>query len=154
MRVCELPVCLSMRMALKVTKTLINLIILRMSKNLLYCSGQIKPPTKGTTLTFLPGSTGKIDWSYAGSISDVLLRTWLFNSSDGSRSGQLTAIFGNTESGKNTTLIRKFNIEEPAALVLIDVDESYDGMYSFTLLKKGVLLPDTSEVTVYIAGKI
>ena len=125
-----------------------------MSKNLLYCSGQIKAPTKGLTLTFLPGTNGTIDWSYTGSISDVQLRTWFFSSSDGSRSGRLTAIFGNTESEKNTSLIRKFNIEEPAALVLIDVDETYDGMYSFALLKKGVLLPDTSEVTVYIAGKI
>ena len=126
-----------------------------MSKNLLYCSGQIKPPTKGTTLTFLPGSTGKIDWSYTGSKSDIQLRIWFFNSSDGSRSGQLTAIFENRGSGtKNTTFISKFNIEEPAALILVDVDETYNGMFTFILYKKSAVQPDLSEVTVYIAGKI
>lgn len=119
----------------------------------MYCSGQIKAPTKGTTLTFLPGTTGKIDWSYSGSMSDVLLRIWNFNSSDGSRSGELTAIFQNTGSGiKNTSLIPRFDIEEPVALILRSVDKTYNGMYSFLLCKKSLVQTDTSEVTVYIVG--
>lgn len=121
----------------------------------MHCLGQINPPTNGTKLTFLPRTTGKIDWSFTVSTSQVRLRTWNFNSSDGSRSGDLTAIFEDAKPGsKNLSLIPRFEIEKPATLILTNVDETYNGVYTFSLQRKSVFLPDASKVTVYIAGRI
>ena len=121
----------------------------------MHYSGQIKPPTNGTKLIFLPGTTGKIDWSLTVSVSEALVRTWNFNSSDGSRRGDLTRIIDNMDRGpKNLSLIPRFEIEKPATLILMNVDEAYNGMYTFILFRKGAADTDKSEVTVYIAGKI
>ena len=82
------------------------------------------------------------------------MRTWNFNSSDGSRRGDLTRIFDDMDpTPKDLSLIPRFKIEKPATLILMNVDQTYNGMYTFTVLKKGVTTTDMSEVTVYIAGK-
>ena len=122
----------------------------------MYCLGQIKPPTNGTPLTFLPGTNGKIDWSYVGAISQIVLRKWFFKSMDGSRRGDLIVIFEDREPvSKNLSLLPRFKIEKPATLILINVDETYNGMYTFVLIRKDYSSDiDTSEVTIYIAGKI
>lgn len=123
-----------------------------MLKKLYYCSGQIIRPTNGTKLTFLPGTTRKIDWSIA-STSQIRLRTWSFKSTDGSRTGELTAIVGTIHEPKNLGLIPRFEIEEPATLILQNIDETYNGMYTFRLIRRNVR-EEKSEVTVIIAGKI
>ncbi len=115
--------------------------------------GQIKPPTNGTSLTFCPGSTVKIDWSYADALSQIQLRFWFFNSSDGSRLGQLTAIYLNGEPEPlNSSLIPRFEIEKPATLVLKNVDRAYNGIYTFVLYTKSRPVPYKSQVVVVIAG--
>ena len=120
----------------------------------MHCLGQIKSPTNGTTLTFLPGTNGTIDWSLTVSASQAQVRTWLFKSRDGSRTGQLTRIIDNMDRGqKNLSLIPRFEIEKPATLILMNVDETYNGMYTLTLFTKDSSI-DQSEVIVYIAGKI
>ena len=121
----------------------------------MHCSGQIKPPTNGTKLIFLPGTTNKIDWSLTVSASEAQSRTWNFNSSDGSRTGRLTRIFEDMDPGsKDISLLPRFEIEKPATLILMNVDEAYNGMYTFILFRNGAITTDMSEVTVYIAGKI
>ena len=123
-----------------------------MLKNFYYCSGQIIRPTNGTKLTFLPGTTRKIDWSIVPT-SQIQLRTWTFKSTDGSRTGELTAIIGMTPDPKNFSLIPKFEIEVPATLILQNVNDRYDGMYTFHLRRRNVP-EEMSAVTVIIAGKI
>ena len=123
-----------------------------MLKNFYYCSGQIIPPTNGTKLTFLPGTTRKIDWSVV-STSQIRLRSWSFKSTDGSRKGDLTGFNGVTYDPKNLSLIPRFEIEEPATLILQNVDDRYDGMYTFRLIRRNVV-EERSKVTVIIAGKI
>jgi hypothetical protein len=96
----------------------------------------------------------KIDWSYDGDIKKVNLRTWFFNSSDGSGTVQLTQVFLDRErETKDTSLIPEFEIEKPAALVLKNVDQSYNGMYTFSLQEQGPVLPQLSKVVVFIASK-
>ena len=121
-------------------------------EKLYYCSGQIIQPTNGTKLTFLPGTTGKIDWSVVSTL-DIRVRTWSFKSTDGSRTGDLTGIIGTIQEPKNLSLIPRFKIEEPATLILENVDDRYDGMYTFRLRRRNVA-EEMSEVTVIIAGKI
>ena len=83
------------------------------------------------------------------------MRTCNFNSSDGSRTGQLTAIFDDDNPGsKDLSLMPRFEIEKPATVMLMNVDETYNGMYTFVLYRKSELLPDISKVTVYFAGTI
>ena len=99
----------------------------------------------------------KIDWSYVGDINNVLLRNWSFKSSDGSRTGKLAAIAYNLDPIKmNFSLIPKtrFEIEKPAALVLKNVNQTFNGMYTFELYTrppKGKKYP--SKVIVFIASK-
>ena len=83
------------------------------------------------------------------------MRTWNFNSSDGSRTGDLTRIIDDMDpTPKDLSLIPRFEIEKPATLILMNDDEAYNGMYTFALFRKGATTIDTSKVTVYIAGKI
>ena len=96
----------------------------------------------------------KIDWSYVGDIKKVNLRTWIFNSSDGSGTVQLTQVFLDRErETKDTSLIPEFEIEKPATLVLKNVDQRYNGMYTFSLQEQGPVLPEVSKVIVFIASK-
>ena len=95
----------------------------------------------------------KIDWSYVGDISQVDLRSWFFNSSDGSRIGRLARILADGDPGQqNFTLIPRFEIDKPAALILKNVDQSYNGMYTFNLLDGTSAQPQSSEVVVFIAS--
>jgi hypothetical protein len=120
----------------------------------LCCLGQVQPPSNGTRLIFFPGSTVKIDWSYIGDISKVNLRTWTFNSSDGSETVELTQVFKDRErEPKDTSLIPEFEIEKPATLVLKNVDQSYNGMYTFSLQTQGPVPAEVSKVDVFIASK-
>jgi hypothetical protein len=96
----------------------------------------------------------KIDWSYVGDISKVNLRTWNFHSSDGSRTGALTVIAFDLDPVRmNFSLIPRFEIEKPATLVLKNVDQSYNGMYTFSLQKQGSGQSELSKVGVFIASK-
>ena len=96
----------------------------------------------------------KIDWSYVGDISKVNLRAWYFKTSESSQLGELTAIFLDRDpQPKNTTLIPRFEIEKPATLVLKNVDQSYNGMYTFSLQKQGSGQSELSKVGVFIASK-
>ena len=105
-------------------------------------------------MIFYPGSDAKIDWSYVGAISQMVLRQWFFNSSDGSRAGTLAVIGYNLDPvQQNFSLIPRFGIEKPATLLLKNVDGSYNGMYTFILYIKSRLYPYKSEVAVAIAGK-
>ncbi|CAB3986932.1 B-cell receptor CD22-like isoform X1 [Paramuricea clavata] len=118
------------------------------------CLGQVQPPSNGTRLIFFPGSTVKIDWSYVGDISQVDLRFWFFNSSDGSRTGRLARVLEDGDPGQQDfSLIPRFEIDKPATLILKNVDQSYNGMYTFSLLDKKSAQPQTSEVVVFIAKK-
>ncbi|CAB4041646.1 ---NA---, partial [Paramuricea clavata] len=115
---------------------------------------QVKPPSNGTKLIFLPGSTVKIDWSYVGDISKVNLRVWYFKTSESSQLGELTVLFLDRDpEPKNTTLIPRFEIEKPATLVLKNVDETYNEIFIFLLRNQYPLQSYLSEVVVIIAKK-
>ena len=99
----------------------------------------------------------KIDWSYVGDINNVLLRNWTFQSSDGSRTGKLAAMAFNLDPvKKNFSLIprTRFEIEKPATLVLKNVNQNFNGKYTFKLYTRS---PNSkrysSEVVVFIASK-
>ncbi|CAB3998864.1 limbic system-associated membrane -like [Paramuricea clavata] len=121
---------------------------------LFQCEGQVQPPSNGTRLIFFPGSTVKIDWSFVGDISQVDIRTWFFNSSDGSRTGRLARVIDDGIPGQEDfSLIPRFEIDKPAALILKNVDQSYNGMYIFSLQDGKSVQPQSSEVVVFIAEK-
>jgi hypothetical protein len=96
----------------------------------------------------------KIDWSYLGDISQVGARFWFFNSSDGSRTGRLVRVIDDGIPGQGDfSLIPRFEIDKPAALILKNVDQSYNGMYTFSLQDITSPQYQTSEVVVFIASK-
>ncbi|CAB4044487.1 muscle, skeletal receptor tyrosine kinase-like, partial, partial [Paramuricea clavata] len=76
-------------------------------------------------------------------------RTWCFKSS---ASGKDVILGKISRAGDITIVTRLYEveIEEPATLVLKNVNGSYNGTYVFTLLSPG---PSTYEVAVFIAEK-
>ncbi|XP_028399325.1 hemicentin-1-like [Dendronephthya gigantea] len=112
--------------------------------------GDVKSPTSGNKMTLLPGSTGKIVWSFDDDISVVFSRSWAFTSTDGSFSN--TALTRIANDGNATKLVSfpVITVEKPATLVLKNVNRSYDGKYKLTLQS---CTDTSSEVTIFIAEK-
>ena len=116
----------------------------------LSCSGKIVPPSDGTVLNFLPGSSVNITWDFDDEISQVASRSWSFTSSDGLRSGALGVIVFNSQPQIRKNVLPGVDIMKPATLVLNNVDYSFDGTYTFTIT---AVESDTSNVIVFIASK-
>ena len=112
--------------------------------------GKIIPPPDGTVLTFLPGSSGNITWDFDDEISKVATRSWTFTSSDGLRSGTLGIIGFNSQPQIRKDVLSGVDIIKPATLELNNVDNSFDGIYKFSLTATE---SDTSNVILYIASK-
>ena len=109
--------------------------------------GAVFPPSNRTEVTFIPGSTDKIVWSFTDEIKTFTTRTWTFKSSDGRRKVNLALVVGDGDVRK-LTFPYEFAIEKPATLVLKDVNLTHDGKYGFSMSPGG-----SAEVVVYIAGK-
>ena len=111
------------------------------------CLGAVFPPSNITNVTFIPGSTEKIVWSFTDDIKSFSLRSWTFTPSDGQPEIGLARIIGDGDVQILTTSY-EFAVEKQATLVLKNVNLTYDGKYPFLL--SGAI---SSEVVVYIAGK-
>ena len=114
--------------------------------------GKIISPRDGIELTFLPGSTENITWTFDDNPSETLL-TWFFTSSDGLRVGFLGTIFSDFQPhiGQGNPL-PMINITKPATLILNNVNQSYNGTYRL-ILKADGQPKVTSDVIVFIASK-
>ena len=117
------------------------------SCNLFCCLGKIFPPSNGADLTFIPGSTRKIVWSFTDDINSLSIRSWFFTPSDGGPKVGLARIFGDA-GVQILNPSYEVAVEKPATLVLKNVNLTYNGTYQFLLAIAG-----TSDVVVYIAGK-
>ena len=99
-------------------------------------------------MTFIPGSTGKLEWSLTDDITDFTTRTWTFKPSKSQLRVNVARIIGDGDVELFTTSY-EVAVERPATLVLKNVNLTYDGTYQFLLSPGG----GPSEVVVYIAGK-
>ena len=102
-------------------------------------------------MTFLPGSTANITWSFKNTLSDVFDRIWVFTSTDGSFNGKpLARIIDNEEPRIYESGLSGVAIVKPATLILKNVNQTYNGTYRFSLVsyKSG-----ESYVVVFIASK-
>ena len=115
------------------------------------CEGKIISPPNRSVLTFLPGSSENITWTFDDEVSQVISRTWYFTSSDGLRSGTLGVIALDLQPQIQKNVLSGVNIMKPATLVLNNVNHSYDGVYTFSL--QLAVKTYSSKVTVYIAKK-
>jgi hypothetical protein len=120
--------------------------------------GKITSPPDGTRLTFLPGSTAKIQWTFDDDISSLEYRTWFFTSSDGSKPERLAAIYSNREPQIVNSSLPGVAIEKPATLVLKNIDLKNNGTYRFEIrhfFDRFFFGRDfaPNEVVVFVAGK-
>ena len=113
------------------------------------CLGKIFPPIDGTSLTVVPGSTGRIMWSFDDKIRSFIYRLWAFTPSNGQPQARLAIIFGDGDVQILTTSY-EVAIEKPATLVLKNVNLTYNGTYKFFLSSRA----RPSEIILYIAGKV
>ena len=118
------------------------------SCNFFCCLGAVFLASNGINVTFTPGSTEKIVWSFTDDIKSFSLRLWTFTPSDGRPSVVLAIIVGDGNVQIVTTSY-EFAVEKPATLVLKNINLTYDGTYEFSLSSGA----GSSEVFVYIAGK-
>ncbi|XP_028413748.1 opioid-binding protein/cell adhesion molecule-like isoform X2 [Dendronephthya gigantea] len=105
------------------------------------------PPSNGSDLVFLPGSTARINWTFDDDISTVRFRDWSFTSTDGSFKGLALASISRDGGIIIETALLEVAVEKPATLVLKNVNNSYDGKYKFLLFATSSL---ASEVVVII----
>jgi hypothetical protein len=101
-------------------------------------------------LTFLPGSTAKIQWQFLEDVRNLRLRSWRFTSGDGSRE-QIARILGDEEPRIWNSSLPGVAIEKPATLVLKNIDLKNNGTYIFTCF--GFRGGESSDVVVFVAGK-
>ena len=94
-------------------------------------------------------SAAKIEWSLGPSTGSIQYRSWSFTSSDSNKTEFLAEI-NRVGTVTISTKLYEVDVIKPATLVLKNVNESYDGKYTFTLIAGGT---STSGVTVFIAGK-
>ena len=121
-----------------------------MCKTCVHLELNISPPD-GTRLTFLPGSTAKLQWTYTCSAyCRVLRRLWYFTSSDGGQREHLATIYGDDEPRIYNSSLPEVAVEKPATLILKNVDLRYNGTYQFYNLG---LFFSQAEILVFIAGK-
>ena len=99
-------------------------------------------------MTFTPGSTEKLVWSFTDDIKSFSFRLWTFTPSDGRPEVGLAEIKGHGDV-KILTTSYKVAVEKPATLVLKNVSVTFDGTYRFSLSPHA----NPSDVFVYIAGK-
>ena len=123
--------------------------IKKVSCNSFCCLGSVIPPSSGTSVTFMPGSTGKIVWSFTDDIKNFSIRSWTFTPSDGRPQVGLARIIGYGAFLMLTTSY-EVEIEKPATLVLKNINLNYNGTYKFSLSPSD----GPSDVVVYIAGKL
>ena len=110
-------------------------------------------------MTFLPGSTAKLQWTYncstycyPGSQHQYLYsRTWYFNSIDGGQTESLARIYRDSKPVIFNSSLPEVGVEKPATLILKNVDLRYNGTYQFTL--DGWFYYSQAEILVFIAGK-
>ncbi len=130
--------------------------------NIFLCyKGKVHLPPGGDRLTFAPGTTAKIKWSFDANISEVRYRSWLFlTNNDRKRSTERSTFLGYTLAflykDSDPEIYSKLSgvaIEKPATLVLNNVNTSYNGSYGFWIVAPGEPR-DPSYVSVFIAGKI
>lgn len=108
-------------------------------------------PPGGKTLTFLKGSTGRIevcDMSYTG-MRYVQYRAWYFTSSEGHFNRKLIGEIYRERAATIEIHEVEFDLEKPGTLIIKNPNSTYNGTYIFELYP-GALL---SEVFVFIAGK-
>ena len=113
-----------------------------------HCLGAVFLASNGNNVTFIPGSTGRIIWSFDDDIKSFSRRIWILTPSDGRPRVGLAKIEGD---GGVQILTNSYQVavEKPATLVLKNVSSTYDGIYEFLLSPGG----SSSHVFVYIAGK-
>ena len=117
-----------------------------------YLGLNISPPD-GTRLTFSPGSTAKLQWTYnCSEYCLVLRRWWYFTSSDGGQIENLATIYGDDEPGIYKSSLPEVAVEKPATLILKNVDLRYNGTYLFTIID-GIFNSEVAEILVFITGK-
>ena len=129
----------------------INIVIIT-SFNLICCLGEIISPAKGTNVSFLPGSTGNLTWTFDDDISTLYERFWYFIPSGGS-SELLAHIYDDKDPQvEQSSLSAGVKIVKPATLLLKNVSQSYNGIYRFFLIRSGIKYP-AADVRVFIASK-
>jgi hypothetical protein len=121
-------------------------------------SGAITSPPDGKKYLFLPGKTAKIKWEIDDPVSALLVRSWSYKSSEGATPRSLASIVrdGTTDHRTKSTNLFDFAIERPATLVLKNVNQSYNGLYTFSYFAHpahSTFVSFVSEVVVSIASK-
>ena len=111
----------------------------------------ITSPRDGTELTFPPGSSRNITWTFDD--AKTASRTWSFTSSGGSGSGLLGTIISDLDPQTTTDVLPGVDIIKPATLALSNVDQNYNGTYTFHLKVNKKPDDTSSHVIVFIASK-
>jgi hypothetical protein len=100
----------------------------------------------------LHGSTGNLTWKLNDiDISTLTSRAWYFTRSHQSTKERLATIRDDGNPKIRQSSLSGVEIVKPATLLLKNVNQSYDGVYQFSLIGYSVVA--IVDITVFIAGK-
>ena len=116
-----------------------------------YYLGQVYPPLNKTEIVVLSGVNATLNWTFVG---DPLLatRTWYFTRrSPGSKEEEIAYKRRTDNADILSSSLPRIEMEDPATLVLRNVDKRYNGKYRLLVaVSEG---GGQSSVEFFIAGK-
>ena len=108
------------------------------------CVGKITCPTNATSKIFCSGSTENITWIFDDASSSLYSRNWFLN-------GQKLGLIKRHDSPQPRNKLG-IKIVKPATLTLTKVNQSHNGIYTFTI-QTTATTHYSPNVTVFIAEK-
>ena len=121
-------------------------------KTLTNSVGKINPLPGGNSLVVLTGSNVSINWTFTDDPTRTTLE-WFFEPGDGSSRLHLATKYPGGKAQLQSSSLSRVTIEDPATLVLTNVDHNYNGTYFLVLKVIGALQNEISQVVVLIARK-
>ena len=102
-------------------------------------------------IVVLPGTSARIIWTFVGDPSQAILSWFFTKRADGSPTEVIAVKFGTNDPAISIRSLPWVAIEDPATLVLRNVNDSYNGEYRFHVSVAGG--GGVSSVEFFVAGK-
>ena len=102
-------------------------------------------------IVVLPGQNARLDWTFVGDPSRATLVWYFTRRGAGFKEEQIAVKFRSNNAIITNSSLPRVSVENPATLVLKNVDARYNGKYRLAVLV-GVVLSESS-VELFIAGE-
>ena len=133
----------------------IAIVSIVVTSSFFYFVAAISLPFFGNVSYVTKGSDVSLPWTYNFGGATILLRQWFFSNTN--RSFDLTPLISFAGATKlpisSKSPFKNIDVNEPATLVLKNVNLDHNGTYRFIATVDGIPTPPFSEILLIILGK-